>query len=1002
MLTGLFALPVINSFKAAEFSASFKDEPNALLNENNHNWDEEIDDEEGWVITRIYNNTSFAPKLNQAFSAPNGYAFYLTIDDATLDRIGDEIRQVPELETDIFSVFFGYTFLGNKVEDISPVQFNSSQIEDYGYDDPVEGIKACIKSIVDGYTLLRSSGINETSDIKAMVRLSFSGLNYHLYQLEFNCNSITVDPFDEYDFLQISANYNMIKDEVLITSNPVFGFFNSYSLPNPYGFMTDELYYKEPNIADASVKAFMGSNAGNAKKLFEFKARIKELPTGDNKIGSMILTNSNDLNQDGDEFLVVASSADRLALHWDYDAAKYVFNNPKDFNTNSITKNLAVGDVVEVRLFRDDTYDEGLDETIIRGQGCILSVSSSEEQINDTNPQIPVDYDLWTCQYEHTIIADGSSVIASFDASSSASITITNPRDGLALRSKLTFTSGGKEYTYYSREVIIEQPGFGIKIDGYLNRDAVQRDSEHECEFFMGRFEGLDLDLTKNSRLRVKLEPVRLMDNERGHELFDNPTLPDTGIVGHYYYIPSDHEIALHEAGEDLSNLPAEGSYYVYTEDEGFKSYEMWVFYESMSRYEFNPDFNKTNFSLPYVGKWQFNINDVRFAYKNIVYNYTSRFEGSVCQPLEVVLPHDGGESINLNVEDEINLVLGGKSIDIIPSLSDSEDEVYYFVWKTSRSGVVELLEEDNGKITVEPLRAGLVELTVSVESKYLAKTTKTITVRVMDSIYGASKLVAPEGFHKSGEPLTVKVDIRGITNFSNVDIEWKVLDKKKVEVNSSLYRVNNDASLTLLNPGYDDYTVTAFYEGVEIGSITLEFRYVDLNLFLMGNIWWITLITIASVLLIIILKKMTSRGRTAVQHIDGVYTALATYLSDDKLTKHELKKTKRAITSCLHRCEDINIEASNQYEKAIRYLRKSLNDTKVLFNEWDTVNETDKSVYIERLDKDLYKALNVAKEIETARDLIDEYHFKANKKNFESLEEPKKKKGKDKDEEIK
>ena len=63
----------------------------------------------------------------------------------------------------------------------------------------------------------------------------------------------------------------------------------------------------------------------------------------------------------------------------------------------------------------------------------------------------------------------------------------------------------------------------------------------------------------------------------------------------------------------------------------------------------------------------------------------------------------------------------------------------------------------------------------------------------------------------------------------------------------------------------------------------------------------------------------------------------------------------------------------------------------------WDSVDETEKSVYIDRLDKDLYKALNVAKEIETARDLNDEYHFKANRKNYESLDEPKKK-GKDKD----
>ena len=53
-----------------------------------------------------------------------------------------------------------------------------------------------------------------------------------------------------------------------------------------------------------------------------------------------------------------------------------------------------------------------------------------------------------------------------------------------------------------------------------------------------------------------------------------------------------------------------------------------------------------------------------------------------------------------------------------------------------------------------------------------------------------------------------------------------------------------------------------------------------------------------------------------------------------------------------------------------------------------------------ERLNADLGKALNVAKEIENAKGLIEQYHMNANRKNFETLAEDKKsKKDKKKDE---
>ena len=47
-------------------------------------------------------------------------------------------------------------------------------------------------------------------------------------------------------------------------------------------------------------------------------------------------------------------------------------------------------------------------------------------------------------------------------------------------------------------------------------------------------------------------------------------------------------------------------------------------------------------------------------------------------------------------------------------------------------------------------------------------------------------------------------------------------------------------------------------------------------------------------------------------------------------------------------------------------------------------MKKEEKEVLYQQLDKDLSKALNVAKEIEAAKQLIDNYHLKANKQNYE------------------
>ncbi len=119
----------------------------------------------------------------------------------------------------------------------------------------------------------------------------------------------------------------------------------------------------------------------------------------------------------------------------------------------------------------------------------------------------------------------------------------------------------------------------------------------------------------------------------------------------------------------------------------------------------------------------------------------------------------------------------------------------------------------------------------------------------------------------------------------------------------------------------------------------------------------------------------------------------IAQIISNDSLSEEELVKIKKEITKCLRHCQNLNIDAFNQYEKATRYLRKSLNDTKALMKNYDSLSNKEKSVMYECLDADLGKALRVAQEIENAKQLIEEHFVQANAQNYEVLPNDKKEK---------
>ena len=344
-------------------------------------------------------------------------------------------------------------------------------------------------------------------------------------------------------------------------------------------------------------------------------------------------------------------------------------------------------------------------------------------------------------------------------------------------------------------------------------------------------------------------------------------------------------------------------------------------------------------------------------------------------------------DSILLNVPDSINLLVGGDNTDVIPTISNYDANVeYYFDYELSRDNVIAVSQDASGKLTISPNNAGTCSLTIVVNYKPNHVITKTINVRVLDAIYDVSSIVVPDEFHYAGKDLTAAISIRGFTSFQNLDIAWTITNKKGEELEEGQYIDNGDATITIKEAASDDYTISASYEGILLDTILVKVRQVDMNKFLRANIWWIFLLTMSMVFFIFFAKSLLRRGKTTVEHIERVYEVLCQCLSDDRLTKEELLRIKKELTKCLHRCEDRNIEALNQYEKAIRYLRKSLFDVKTLLKGWDTMSADDKGVYTEHLDKDLSKALSVAKEIENAKQVIEDYHMKANKHNFESI----------------
>ena len=600
-------------------------------------------------------------------------------------------------------------------------------------------------------------------------------------------------------------------------------------------------------------------------------------------------------------------------------------------------------------------------------------------------------------EYKLSLIAYDSVSLGVFDMKAmNPSLFVDFPDEPIPVKAKLEFTTEDNvKYVYYSREVILKDPNVHVVIDNEEERNSIQRDSLH---LFNVSIDDFDSSKITEYEAHITAKPYRLFDDERGVNIYDGK-LPEKGEKGRYYYLANEKEIALHsqEKDSEIVDERAEGTYYIWNEEtSSFIEYEGEViidttYYQPDGSNTFDYDYEELSSavkSLPFAGIWNFDCTVVSYSTDD-QYRYVDDQ-----QLIEVVDPDATEDVINVDVSDSVNLIAGTGDINIHPQVSSYNPAIqYYYDYEVSRTGVINVVENEDGSYTIQPINAGLVNLTFYCESAMFSIIEKTISVRVLDSIYDAAVIEVPDEFHYANKDLNCAINIRGFKEFLNLDVEWKVVNKKNVALPKEQVVAHNNATMTIVNPDSDDYTITASFEGIELNKLTVQVRYVDMNSFLKINIWWIIFITILFVFLVLFLRMVTRKSKTTVEHIERVYQVFCQCLSDDTLTKEELVRIKKEISKCLHRCEDLNIDALNQYEKAARYLRKSLLDARVLLKDFDNLSFEDRGVKTTQLDKDLSKALTNAKEIESAKGLVEQAHANANHKNYERLDDEGKKK---------
>lgn len=776
--------------------------------------------------------------------------------------------------------------------------------------------------------------------VSAKLEFTSGGTNYEFWSKEFVIGdpnmSVAIDGYNDRSFVQCGAEHN-------------------YSLH--YDTYDDRVV----KSLSASATA-MPIRLAKADNLIEYY--------------DLVLTPNNEVNCD----LYVDSGLKQ---------SRYSFFKDEQDNNHYVSRNVALlaGDKVSASdddniYFNYETWDN-----------CHFTIDYLEEKLEITDSGV-YDIDLYKEDpNEHHLRFNRISDIPEYSEPFYLNAT--------SLGNPMQLNAADMEGNYYSVYIVNLAKGDVISVSDSASHVFINKDTWPSCGF---KLENGQMIIEKSATYDISFYPF----GNNGYQIvLKERPLPTVGDPNAIYYLASSEEVLLHQEGRDEEFLdkPADGQYVEW--DDTAKSY---VEFRGINLFKFDSseyEGEETDYvslasktaKIDFVGEWYIALDVIAETTMGGCYFH------SALQRLDVSIRDKTGDYIVLKtadsgetLPDEINLLNGADKIEIAPYVPSHEEGVkYYYDYEIEKEGIIEINEGEDGHITLATLNPGLTSITFYIDCELFSTISKTISVRVLDTIYDVSKISVSDEFHYAGKDLTAYLSIRGFTKIQNISIDWTVTDKAGKEVDKNKLVVNGDASITIKEADSTDYTFTAFYEGVKLDELTVQVRYVDMNKFLRSNIWWIFLITISFIALLFFLRFITRRSKTTVENIERVYQVFYQCFSDDKLSKEELTRIKREIGRCLRRCEDLNIDALNQYEKATRYLRKSLMDVRVLLKNFDSFSIEERGVRTAQLDKDLAKALNVAKEIENAKTLIESYHTQANRHNFESIAKEKKKDKKDK-----
>ena len=541
--------------------------------------------------------------------------------------------------------------------------------------------------------------------------------------------------------------------------------------------------------------------------------------------------------------------------------------------------------------------------------------------------------------YENYIIKyidiDTNSIVATYtgkDIDKVLSIE-SSPNKPINLSATLSFTQDDISYIYYSNTVTVQNCLGSLTIDGFNNRTSIGVGNTHQF------------------RLETLFDPKDI----------------DTA----WFYLEDS------TTNKEVVNHVLEPTYPPV--EENSPTYQLY--------HEYQDDFFTFEYKCDTVGEVTL-IGNIKIDGATTQYYDDLEFTFTVTENEIEYTPLN--EGLTVNVDDVIDVVAGGSDFVITPNLASdliNDGEVINYTYSLSRLNVIDV-KQVGDEFNISTIGSGVVVLTISVNTKGNGIINKSITINSVDNIYSIASVTVNDEFHYSGQNLEAKLHVEHYNNLLNFAPEWKVFNRDGEEVE---FVDNHDLSITVIEPKESDYTISAYYHGVEINSLVVQVRDVNVNEFVKNNIIWIVLITLLILGLFIFGKILIGKKGSIVKKIDGVIDRFDKIDAHDKDVVKKLNHLRLILLADIDYAKNIDMNALNEYEKAIRSLAEAMVNIKKIAKNKDKLSETEYLDTFNDIRNKLEKALIVAREIEDAKQLALRNSYMANENNIVSVEPVKK-----------